>query len=70
MVLKKGNYQYKRVSFEITDDTTFENIEWVLNKFPELENVILQNPKPKKRKVSDNNNEESSKSDKSKTESE
>lgn len=70
MVLKKGNYQYKRVSFEITDDTTFENIEWVLNKFPELENVILQNPKPKKRKVSDNNNEESSKSDKSKAESE
>ena len=70
MVLKKGNYQYKRVSFEITDDTTFENIQWVLNKFPELENVILQNPKPKKKKVSDNYNEESSESDKIKTESE
>ena len=70
MVLKKGKYQYKRVSFEITDDTTFENIQWVLNKFPELENVILQNPKPKKKKVSDNNNQEPSESDKSKTESE
>ena len=70
MVLKKGKYQYKRVSFEITDDTSFENIEWVLVKFPELESVILQNPKPKKKKVSDNYNEESSKSDKSKAKSE
>lgn len=69
MVLKKGKYQYKRVAFEITDATTFENIKWVLSKFPELENVILDNPKPKKEKVSDNNNEESSKSDKSKAKS-
>lgn len=66
MVLKKGKYQYKRVSFEITDDTSFENIEWVLVKFPELESVILQNPKPKKKKVSDNNNEKPSNSSKTK----
>ena len=69
MVLKKGKYQYKRVAFEISDATTFKDIEWVILKFPELESVILQNPKPKKKKVSDNYNEESSKSDKSKTES-
>ena len=69
MVLKKGKYQYKRVAFEITDATTFENIKWVLDKFPELESVILQNPKPKKKKVSDNYNEESSKSDTSKAKS-
>ena len=69
MVLKKGKYQYKRVAFEITDATTFKDIEWVILKFPELESVILQNPKPKKKKVSDNYNEESGKSDKSKTES-
>ena len=70
MVLKKGKYQYKRVAFEITDATTFKDIEWVILKFPELESVILQNPKLKKKKVSDNYNQESIKSDKSKTESE
>jgi len=70
VVLRNGKYQYKRVAFEITDATTFENIKWVLDKFPELESVILQNPKPKKKKVSDNDNEKPSKSDKSKTESE
>jgi len=69
VVLKKGKYQYKRVAFEITDATTFEDIEWVILKFPELESVILHNSKPKKKKVSDNNNQESSKYDKSKTES-
>ena len=69
MVLKKGKYQYKRVAFEITDATTFKDIEWVILKFPELESVILQNPKLKKKKVSDNYNQESIKSDKSKTES-
>jgi len=70
VVLKKGKYQYKRVAFEITDATTFKDIEWVILKFPELESVILQNPKLKKKKVSDNYNQESIKSDKSKTESE
>ena len=69
MVLKKGKYQYKRVAFEISDATTFKDIEWVILKFPELESVILQNPKPKKKKVSDNYNEESSKSDTSKAKS-
>ena len=69
MVLKKGKYQYKRVAFEITDATTFKDIEWVLVKFPQLESVILQNPKPKKKKVSDNYNKESSKSDKSQAKS-
>jgi len=69
VVLKKGKYQYKRVAFEISDATTFKDIEWVILKFPELESVILQNPKPKKKKVSDNYNEESSKSDTSKAKS-
>jgi len=69
VVLKKGKYQYKRVAFEISDATTFKDIEWVILKFPELESVILQNPKPKKKKVSDNDNEESGKSDTSKAKS-
>ena len=69
MVLKKGKYQYKRVAFEILDATTFKDIEWVILKFPELESVILQNPKQKKKKVSDNYNEESGKSDTSKAKS-
>ena len=33
---KLGKYQYKRVAFEITDATSFTDIAYVFEKYPEL----------------------------------
>lgn len=40
MPLNKGNYQYKGLAFEISEATTLKDIEWVLNKYPELKTVV------------------------------
>ena len=44
MELKKGNklgkYQYKRVAFEITDATSFADIAYIFEQYPELIDIF------------------------------
>jgi len=46
MELKKGNklgkYQYKRVAFEITDATSFTDIAYIFEQYPELIDIFLR----------------------------